>query len=137
MPSTTSLNCHMTSGCSGLPKFKQFVAASGVPPEQTMFRHDSATASFAPSRGFLATRYPGPSSVMASAFLVPFTLTTAASEPGPTIVVDCTMGSYCCQTHRRDARFGEETASFKRVFQSPVSERNVSINEGSQPSRNV
>src|SRR5213593_4374919 len=88
IPSTTSLNCHMTSGCSGLPKFRQFVAAMGSPPEQTMLRQASATANFAPSRGFLATRYPGPSKVIASAFLVPFTLTTAASEPGPSIVLD-------------------------------------------------
>src|SRR5581483_10656 len=88
IPSTTSLNCHMTSGCSGFPKFRQFVAASGRPPEHTMLRHASATAIFAPSRGFLATRYPGPSSVIARAFLVPLTLTTAASDPGPTIVLD-------------------------------------------------
>src|SRR5262249_33893781 len=116
MPSTTSLNCHMTSGCSGLPKFKQFVAASGRPPEHTMLRQASATASFAPSRGFLATRYEGPSRVIANAFEVPFTLATAASEPGPTIVLDCTMWSYCCQTHCREARFGEDTAAFKSVF---------------------
>src|SRR5437016_6634843 len=114
IPSTTSLNCHITSGCSGLPKFKQFVAANGRPPEQTILRHDSATASFAPSRGFRATRYAGPSSVIARAFFVPLILTTAASEPGPSIVFDWTMWSYCSHTHCRQARFGEDTASFRR-----------------------
>ncbi len=91
IPSTTSLNCHITSGCSGLPKFRQFVAAMGLPPEQTILRHASATAIFAPSRGFLATRYAGPSNVRASAFFVPLTLITAASEPGPNMVFDWTM----------------------------------------------
>src|SRR2546428_9591575 len=127
----------MTSGCSGFPKFKQFVAAKGRPPEHTMLRHASATAIFAPSRGCRATRYPGPSKVIASAFFVPLTLTTAASEPGPTIVFDCTMWSYCCHTHCRDERFGEETASVNSLFQSSVSDRNVSMKEVSQPSRNV
>ena len=30
MPSTTSENCHITSGCSGLPKFRQLTSATGA-----------------------------------------------------------------------------------------------------------
>jgi hypothetical protein len=52
---------------------------------------------------------------MANAFFVPFTLITAASEPGPIIVFDCTMWSYCCQTHCRDERFGRRNGEFQKL----------------------
>ena len=36
MPSTTSENCHITSGCSGLPKFRQLTSAFGVAPNDLL-----------------------------------------------------------------------------------------------------
>ena len=48
IPRIDSVNCHMTSGRSGLPKFRQFVIASGVAPVQATFRAASATACAAP-----------------------------------------------------------------------------------------
>src|SRR2546426_354767 len=50
MPATASANCHMISGRSGLPKFRQLVAPIGSAPAHATFRAASATASFAPSR---------------------------------------------------------------------------------------
>ena len=47
-PSIASTNCHMISGRSGLPKFKQSVNPIGSAPEHTRFRAASATAHLAP-----------------------------------------------------------------------------------------
>ena len=56
---------------------------------------------------------------MASAFFVPFTRITAASEPGPTIVLDCTMWSYCSHTHWRLRQIRRCDGKFQqRLFQS-------------------
>src|SRR5258708_3958588 len=49
MPSIVCENCHMMCGFSGLPKFRQFVAATGVAPEHAAFRAASATACIAES----------------------------------------------------------------------------------------
>ena len=57
MPRVASANCHMISGRSGLPKFRQSVRPSGSPPTQETFRAHSATASRAPSNG---SRYTKP-----------------------------------------------------------------------------
>ena len=51
MPSITCENCHMMCGFSGLPKFRQLVAPTGVAPEQATLRVASATACIAPRRG--------------------------------------------------------------------------------------
>src|SRR5437870_10146545 len=50
MPSITCENCHMTSGFSGLPKLRQFVAARGRAPLAATLRAASATACIAPRR---------------------------------------------------------------------------------------
>ena len=41
----------MTSGLSGLPKFRQFVAPMGTAPDAATLRQASATARRAPSKG--------------------------------------------------------------------------------------
>ena len=51
MPSTTSENCHITSGCSGLPKLRQFTSASGRAPVHATLRAASSTTSRPPVRG--------------------------------------------------------------------------------------
>ncbi len=51
MPAIARTSWPMTSGFSGLPKFRQFVAPIGVAPEATTLRQASATASRAPSNG--------------------------------------------------------------------------------------
>jgi len=51
MPSMAVESCAIISGFSGLPKFKQLVAATGVAPVQATLRADSATACAAPSCG--------------------------------------------------------------------------------------
>ena len=48
-PRTASANCHMISGRSGLPKFRQSVTANGWAPAATTFDAASATARRAPS----------------------------------------------------------------------------------------
>src|SRR5260221_619694 len=56
-----SLNCHITSGFSGLPKLRQFVAAMGRAPLAATLRAASATACIAPTRGFNWHQRPLPS----------------------------------------------------------------------------
>ena len=51
MPSIAAESCAMISGFSGFPKFRQFVAATGVAPVDATFRAHSATACIAPSFG--------------------------------------------------------------------------------------
>ena len=51
MPSMASDSCHMTSGCSGLPKLRQLTTASGRAPTQARFSTDSATVSAVPCAG--------------------------------------------------------------------------------------
>ena len=48
IPRIDSANCHITTGRSGLPKFMQFVIASGFAPVTATFRAASATACTAP-----------------------------------------------------------------------------------------
>src|SRR5258706_14698143 len=50
-PSMVSLNCHITSGFSGLPKLRQLVAAMGRAPLAATLRAASATACMAPTPG--------------------------------------------------------------------------------------
>jgi hypothetical protein len=83
----------MTSGRSGLPKFRQFVMASGVAPVQATLRADSATAWAPPRYGSSEPKRPLPSAEIATAFNVPSTRITAASPPGPATVWPCTNWS--------------------------------------------
>src|ERR1700731_3164931 len=115
MPSTASLNCQITSGFSGLPKFRQFVAATGRAPAQATLRAASATACIAPNRGASEHQRPLPSVESANARLVPFNRSTAASPlPGPTRVLVRTEESYCSVIQYYDAIAGD--ASKLRKF---------------------
>ena len=94
MPSTASTNCHMMSGRSGLPKFRQLVAPIGSAPAQATLRAASATARRPPSRGSSQAWRPLPSTDIARARPVPLTRTTAAPRPGRATVLVRTMWSY-------------------------------------------
>ena len=91
MPATASANCHMISGRSGLPKFRQLVAPTGSPPAHATLRAASATARRAPSLGSRRQKRPLPSTDIASARPVPLTRTTPAPSPASTIVFVRTM----------------------------------------------
>src|ERR1700722_9006894 len=107
IPSIASVNCHITSGFSGLPKLRQFVAAIGSAPEHATFRAASITEYMAPIRGERKPHLPFPSVASARARFVPFTRRTAASpDPGPTLVFVRTIESYCSVIHVFDAMVG-------------------------------
>src|SRR3977135_3835902 len=92
MPSMARLNCHITSGFSGLPKFRQLVAAQGFAPEHATLRAASATGGCAPAHGSRRHQRPLHQLASASALLVPLTRTTAASPaPGDSSVFVRTM----------------------------------------------
>src|SRR6476660_2009139 len=112
-PSTTWENCHMICGFSGLPKFRQFVAATGVDPVHETLRADSATACIAPSLGSSQHQRPLPSSAMASARFDPLMRIKPASAPGPSTVFDCTMESYCSKIQRLEQIFGAASIRIK------------------------
>src|SRR5260370_5820843 len=118
-PSMVSLNCHITSGFSGLPKLRQFVAAMGRAPLQATLRAASATACIAPRRGFNWHQRPLPSVESASArFTAPvlgsLMRTTAASlAPGPAKVFVRTLESYCSVIQRLEAIAGD-ASNFKK-----------------------
>src|SRR6202142_1431448 len=113
-PSMASLNCHITSGFSGLPKFRQFVAAMGRAPVQATLRAASTTACIAPRRGSREHQRPLPSVARAIARLVSFSRSTAASpDPGPMRVFVRTIESYCSVIQYFDAIVGEASNSLK------------------------
>src|SRR5438309_2906692 len=118
-PSMTSDNCHMIGGFSGLPKFRQFVAATGRAPVQETFLAASATACIAPSLGFSQHQRPLPSSAMASARFVPLIRMSPASAPGPSTVFDCTMESYCSKIQRLEQMLGAARTCFNSAVKSP------------------
>ena len=68
MPSIASESCHITSGCSGLPKLRQSTSATGRPPAQATLSTDSATVAAAPARGSIAHQ-PGLASVESASAL--------------------------------------------------------------------
>src|SRR5579864_5234345 len=105
-PSTTWENCHMICGFSGLPKFRQFVAATGVAPVQETLRADSTTACIAPILGSSQHQRPLPSKAMASARFDPLIRISPASAPGPSTVFDCTIESYCSKIQRLEQTLG-------------------------------
>src|SRR5438445_633137 len=51
MPSMTCENCHMICGFSGLPKFRQLLAPTGVAPEPATLPAASTTARIVGKRG--------------------------------------------------------------------------------------
>src|SRR5467141_5073740 len=114
-----SLNCHITSGFSGLPKLRQFVAAMGRAPLHATLRAASATACIAPTRGFNWHQRPLPSVESASARLTApvfgsLMRTTAASlAPGPARVFVRTDVSYCSVIQRFEAIAGDDSSFTK------------------------
>src|SRR6202041_612179 len=126
IPSIASENCHITSGFSGLPKFRQFVAAMGRAPVQATLRAASTTACMAPRRGLRKHQRPFPSVDSAIARLVSFRRRTAASpEPGPMRVFVRTMESYCSVIQYLDAIVGEASNSLKFSVSEVPSAANV------------
>src|SRR6516162_5944530 len=115
-----SENCPIISGFSGLPKFRQLVAATGVAPVQETLRDASATACIAPSLGSSQHQRPLPSSAMASARLLPLILIKPASAPGPSTVFDCTIESYCSKIQRLEQIFGAANSRFRFSVRSLV-----------------
>src|SRR5215813_11867019 len=119
MPSMTSEKCYITSGFSGLPKLRQFVAAMGRAPLAATLRAASATACIAPTRGFNWHQRPLPSVESARARLTSLVLgslmrTTAASlAPGPASVLVRTLVSYCSVIQRLEAIAGEARSFWK------------------------
>src|SRR5882762_4856517 len=119
MPSMACENCHITSGFSGLPKFRQFVAAMGRAPEAATLRAASATACIAPTRGLSWHQRPLPSVESASArFTAPvlgsLMRTTAASlAPGPARVFVRTEVSYCSVIQRFEAIAADDNSFMK------------------------
>src|SRR5215468_1387558 len=111
----------MICGFSGLPKFRQLVAATGVAPVHDTLRADSATACMAPSLGSSQHQRPFPSSDIASARFVPLIRIKPASAPGPSTVLDCTMESYCSKIQRLEQIFGEANNCFRSPEKSPPS----------------
>src|SRR5229473_4874971 len=118
-PSTTCENCHMICGFSGLPKFRQFVAATGVAPVQETFLADSATACIAPSLGSSQHQRALPSSAIASAREVPLIRMTPASAPGPSTVLVWTMESYCSKIQRLEQIFEAASSCLNWGVRSP------------------
>src|SRR6202040_719335 len=129
-PSMASLNCHMTSGFSGLPKLRKFVAAMGRAPDDATLRAASATACMAPTRGFNWHQRPLPSVESARArFTTPvlgsLMRTTAASlAPGPARVLVRTLVSYCSVIQRLEAIAGEARSFLKLAVRSVFSGAN-------------
>src|SRR2546427_6808503 len=130
-PSMVSLNCHITSGFSGLPKLRQLVAAMGRAPLQATLRAASATACMAPTRGLSWHQRPLPSVESASArFTTPvfgsLMRTTAASlAPGPARVLVRTLVSYCSVIQRFEAIAGDDNSLTKFCVRLVPSGANV------------
>jgi hypothetical protein len=70
-----------------------------------------------------------PSTERASPFIVPGTRITAASEPGPATVCPWTIRSYCSNTQRFDATFGDASTARSASPRLPSNGANV----GSSP----
>src|ERR1700723_184042 len=114
IPSIASENCHITSGFSGLPKFRQFVAAMGRAPVQATLRAASTTACIAPRRGSRKHQRPLTSVARAIARLVSFRRSTDESpEPGRMRVFGRTLEWYCSVLQYFDAIVGEASNCLK------------------------
>ncbi len=130
MPRTAASNWAMTSGFSGLPKFRQSVIASGRAPTQATERAASATAIAPPRYGSIAQKKGLTSLFIAMPFFVPLTRMTAASPPGRWTVFDWTMWSYCVQIQDFSATLGEARI---RRRQSPKSDGSFSVCQRNGP----
>src|SRR6267378_5293276 len=119
-PSMTAENWPMISGFSGLPKFRQLVAATGSAPVHDTLRAASATLWLAPSRGLSRHQRPLPSSDMARARFEPLIRMSPASAPGPSTVFDCTMESYCSKIQRLEQMLGEASRFLKLAVRLPA-----------------
>ena len=51
IPSMHSDSCHITSACSGFPKFRQLTTATAVAPTQARLATPSASVNAVPARG--------------------------------------------------------------------------------------
>src|SRR5256886_16738317 len=111
-----SENCHITSGFSGLPKLRQFVAAMGRAPLAATLRAASATACMAPTRGLSWHQRPLPSVERASERLPTPVLgslmrpSSASLAPGPARVFVRTEVSYCSVIHLLDTIAGDASS---------------------------
>src|SRR5258705_5216999 len=140
MPSMAWENCHITSGFSGLPKFKQFVAAMGRAPDVATLRAASATACIAPTRGLSWHQRPLPSVASAKPLMTPFfsdslIRTIAASlAPGPASVLVRTLVSYCSVIQRLDAMVGDARSflKFSARFEPSGANRNHSFSDSAR-----
>ena len=120
IPSMASESSHITSGCSGLPKFRQLTSASGRAPTHARLRTDSATTRAVPARGSTAHQRWLPSVVRASARPVSTPVTgclrrsTVASPPGPATVLRKSWWSYCPQTQAGSVEHPEQVGCRRR-----------------------
>ena len=120
IPSTASASCHMTSACSGLPKFRQLTRATGRAPTTARLRYASATSIAVPWPGSTAHQRWLPSVVSARARPVStpvvgcFKRRTVASPPGATTVLRNSWWSYWCHTQLRVDEHPEESGGRDR-----------------------
>ncbi len=104
MPSIVSDSCHMTSGCSGLPKLRQLTTALGAAPAHARLSAASATVAAVPDRGsrehhaglesVVRARPPSDAGRPGAA-----RRSTALSPPGPSTVLRKSWWSYWRYTH--------------------------------------
>ncbi|OPZ62382.1 MAG: hypothetical protein BWY85_02110 [Firmicutes bacterium ADurb.Bin506] len=103
-----------------MPKFRQFVTANGRAPEHARFRAASATAWAAPLQGSSQQYLELQSAVSATPRLVPGTLSTAASEPGPSTVATPAPVLNCSHIHLLLATLGLASTLSTATFISSV-----------------
>ena len=89
----------MTSGCSGLPKLRQFTRATARAPAHAMFTTDSTTSQLVPIRGSVVHQRGLASVDIARQRALggspgPETRSTAASPPGGSTVFKNSWWSY-------------------------------------------
>jgi hypothetical protein len=114
IPRTASVSCHAMCGFSGLPKFRLFVVPSGSAPTHARFDAHSSTTPTVPQYGSQATRRPLPSIDVATPRPFSSRRTAASASFGRRTVRDWTIQSYCWNSGRREATFGE-ASSARRV----------------------
>ena len=124
IPSTTSANCHITSGCSGLPKFRQFTSAqrlgAGATRRCARLRARPAGHRCAGRAGRTApcrrSRARAPSSC-------PSRAAPPRRAPGPTTVFRNSWWSYWRDTHVLSAIVGvASSASSSAERSAPAAE---------------
>ena len=106
MPSMASDSCHITSGCSGLPKLRQLTSASGSGPDAGQVqhrlgdRHGRARPGIDGTPAVVAVggESEAPTGVARRSSGC-FSRSTVASPPGPSTVLRNSWWSYWDQTH--------------------------------------